>query len=231
MTFDDVEINGYNPDYSGKLNFEYDNFQRIVKVKGGLKTIYLVFPSVTTWAFNDDVSDTITYDGEIISVRYSNNLQRRPFDKEFLVSNGELKSRKVTLYYRPFNAAPEIYTYEYITDGVIEKKNGVNYRTFTIQNGNVTKVEHLIYNSDNQITGKEEYLFTDYDNGINLLKGKYYINGALFKAFSNNNYKGYKYYKYHVDNGNYIVDIYLPLTMDFGNSDDYSRFLFTQSCD
>lgn len=229
LLFDDIALDGYNESFPETIAFEYDDLQRIVSVRGGLKATGGI-DTLMHWTLFQEVNDTITYDNNVISVKYSNNVSPRPYDKEFVISGNQLLNRKVTSYNSPFSVNPVTYTYEYNSTGIIEKINNVVYRTFTIENGNLVKVEHLAYNSANAIVLKEEYLFSNYDNSDNLLKGKYYINGAFFKAFSNNNYKSYVYNKYLVENGNYKLEKQYSLNIDFVNGPQNFPDLFTRNC-
>jgi len=230
LTFDDIKIEGYNSTFSGKLHFDYDEQGRVVRTRGGLKAYNDLSSLAPKWAFHDDINDTIMYDNGIISVKYSNNSNLRPYDKEFTIINGTIQSRKV-ISYTGNSTTPVIYTYEYTATGVVEKKDNVVYRTFTIENGNLTKVERL---SRNYLTGeifaKEEILFGDYDTAENWLKGKFYINGAFLRAFSANNYKTFARYEYRVENGQYVALSEYDAHMNFGYDGNNVAGIFTVTC-
>jgi hypothetical protein len=208
LTFlmDDVNMStNYNPTFSGKVSFEYDTQNRISKVHGGLKG----FPSgqfmTYGWTFYNDVDDVITYQNDTIIVDYSSNQQLKPYLKEFVInSNHQVVYKKVKASYTTFTAIDE-YTYEYNGDEVLENKNGLLYRTFTMENGNLTKIEQIKRNAPTgDITGKKEILFFNYDDKPNLVKGKYYINGLFYKAFCTNNYQRVDTNEYSYVNNEYV---------------------------
>lgn len=54
-----------------------------------------------------------------------------------------------------------------------------------------------------KIISKVEFIYSDYDQSINLLKGFYYIHGAFYNAFSINNYKKREVNTYSCSNNQY----------------------------
>lgn len=231
LVFDDITINGYNEHFPEKLYFEYDASNRIIKTRGGLRATYGLGSLAPMWTLFGDVNDTIMYDNGTIRVKYSNGSETRPYDKEFVLSGNELLSRKVTLFDSTTHSITSTYTYEYTGSGVVEKKDNFVYRTFTIENGNLIKVELFDYDPANGSGYKEEYFFDDYDTSDNLLKGKFYINGAFFKAFSNNNYRSYRYNNYIIENGVYRLRQSFEQGINFTNGPENFPNLFTRTCD
>ena len=65
---------------------------------------------------------------------------------------------------------------------------------------NLASVEKFVYNSDRTISMKTEIFFSNYDHSLNLLKGKFFINGAFYRAFSENNYNKVVVKNYSMDN-------------------------------
>jgi hypothetical protein len=230
LTIDDIKIEGYNSGFTGKLHFDYDNQNRVIRIRGGLKATYTLGSLAPKWAYYDDITDTITYTDNVISVRYSNNSQVRPFDKEFTIAEGKIQSRKVTSY-TGFSLTPVTYTYEYTDTGVVEKKDNVVYRTFTIDNGNLIKVERLSrHYFTGEIVAKEELIFGDYDTSKNWLKGNFFINGAFFKAFSANNYRTFARNDYIVENGIYVLQSDYSSWMAFGYDANNVAEIFSVDC-
>ncbi|MCD0465302.1 hypothetical protein [Flavobacterium sp. ENC] len=229
--YDDITLpnDAYNSNFSGKINFEYDGQNRISKVKGGL----LYMPdanNLNKWVLSNDVEDLVTYNNNTIKVDYSANSDARPYQKEFTLSNGILISRKVTKIY-PLKLDPVVYTYEYNSNEIKEKIDGKVYRTFTLSAGNLIKVEQIKYDFlSNAITGKREYLFSNYDASENLLKGKFYINGAFFAAFSKNNYTALKIKDYTFANDEYTLADESGTSFELTYDADHIASLFERDC-
>jgi hypothetical protein len=230
LIYDDLSPIIYSTSFSGNLTLEYNNDGSVSKVYGA----FLNYPSgssLSNWANNDNTYDEYNYSGNTLTVTHSANRNEKPYIKEFnFANNGQLLSKKVTNLY-PFTSSPINYTYEYIGDTILEKSNGTLYRTFYLSNGNLQRVEKLMTNLSGQIIGKNEYTFENYDNTPNLLKGMYYINGAFFKAFSNNNFQKYTYQNYNYVNNEFVPNgnsksISFSLTY---NSDNVAS-IFEQNC-
>ena len=232
LIYDDITLSNYYNPSSGKISFEYDNLNRINKVIGGL----VLAGSLTNFyelTLGDEAQDNISYENNVIKVECSYNTDYRPYNKEFVVQNDKIISRSV-VNINPYSTPAIVFTYEYLNNTVIEKKDGNSFRTFTITNGNLTNVEQINYGYvkienvwvGNQIIGKKEYVFSDYDNTENLLKGKFYINGAFFNAFSNNNYRKMVINYYAFVNNQYVLNDYSTLDFNFGYDSNNISNLF-----
>ncbi|RZJ52132.1 MAG: hypothetical protein EOO44_12780, partial [Flavobacterium sp.] len=159
LYYDDITFSEdiINDDLS-EIKFEYDNENRINVVKGGLINIS-TGSSLSNWVLSEESKDLITYQNDKIIVDHSYNQVAKPYTKEFVISNGKLLSRSVKKLY-PFSLDPILYTYEYSENKVLEKVNGSVYRTFTLSQGNLVKIEQIKYSFPNkEIVGKEEILF------------------------------------------------------------------------
>lgn len=220
---DDVEIsNIYNPNFS-KFGFEYDSQNRISKVIGSL----VASPPNSGFYLSNDSFDEITYSGNTILVKVSANIMIRPYDKEFTIENGKILSQKITSKYPVYtNTISTDFTYEYSGNQIFERFNGILnnrlFRTFTIENGNLKKVIKWKYDSDGNINGKTEIIFSNYDTQDNLLKDKFFINGAFYMAFSKNIFNSVDSKSYNLENGifipngNYFSAVYTPdMTSDY----------------
>lgn len=233
LFYDDITLSSpeyyYNHPFSSKITFEYDNLNRINKVVGGLLLVYGNNIG-NQWILADEAQDNIYYENNIIKVECSyNSTYYKPYNKEFTVLNNKIISSSVTYIY-PNNTptAPSLsYTYEYSNNIIKEKKSDGNiYRTFTMTNGNLSKVEEIVYGFNGQLIGKKEYLFSDYDNTENLLKGKFYINGAFYKAFSNNNYRKVINNTYKFDNNQFVLLNSSTINLTFGYDSNNISDLF-----
>lgn len=203
LIYDDLSPIMYSTTFSGNLKLEYNNDGSVSKVYG----TFLNYPdsnSLSNWVNNDNTYDEYTYSGNTTTVTHSANTNQKPYIKEFnIATNGQLLSKKVTNIY-PYQSSPINYTYEYNGDTILEKRNGTLYRTFYLVNGNLQRVEQINTNFSGEIIGKNEYTFENYDNTPNLLKGMFSINGAFFKAFSNNNFQKYTYKSYNYVNNEFV---------------------------
>lgn len=207
LEYDDITFSNevFNQNFSGKISFEYNNNNQITKVKGGLKSISTA-NSFTNWVLYDDVEDTVSYPANNqIKVEHSSNVSPKPYEKIFTIENGSLIHQSVKKNYL---SGPIFfdYDYEYQDNTIIEKHNGITNRTFHLSNGNLQKVETILYSSNQSIIGKKEYVFSNYDEKENLLKGKFFINGSFFKAFSKNNYQKIELNSYDYINNEYILN-------------------------
>lgn len=62
-------------------------------------------------------------------------------------------------------------------------------RTYYLENGNLVRVVRERWMPDSVAGFRREYLFSDFDDKPNPFKGRYYIRGAFFRAFSDHNYQ------------------------------------------
>jgi hypothetical protein len=71
---------------------------------------------------------------------------------------------------------------ESFSDGRVRRK-------FIFENENLTGVVKEQYDNHGNLFSKKEILFEDYDDHPNPLKNKFYLPGAFFRSFSQNNYQ------------------------------------------
>jgi len=231
LVFDDLWPTAYNEHYPDKLTFDHDDRNRISKVHGGFRGSSGLGSLTPLWSLYNDVDDVVTYNLDTISINYSSNLQVKPYQKKFVVTDGKLTYQKSTSVNVTSGLTTTlVYTYEYNGNTVIEKRNGILYRTFTFDNSNLIKSEQIAYNLDGSVYSRKIYEFSDYDNTENLLKGKFFINGCFFRAFSNNNFKKYSYTKYMTYNGAEEVVENSNATLTFSYNENNIASIFEQSC-
>jgi len=208
----------YNPNFSNKIYFEYDNQNRIIKILGGLVKI-----SDGANAFNYSF-----FDGLETNVNYENNNVIIENDV-FSIIEDKLNSKKTTEspYYNQIE-----YNYEYNENFIQELQNGRINKTFYFTNNNLSKVEQIIYKADYSISRKKELIFSDYDNNDNLLKGLFFVSGAFYKAFSDNNFKTLEYKIYNYENNEFILDLEngYSYNLNFELNNDGIVNLFEQNC-
>jgi hypothetical protein len=175
-----------NKNFSNKIFFEYNNKQQIISTTGGIVLVSLPDFYFATLIYTDYIKDTIQYIGDTIITINSSFNSDNPNITKSVIKNDQLVFRKVILNY-PVHAENN-YTYSYSGDKITETMNGVQTANYYLTEGNLTKVEKLIYNKAGDISKKTEMIFSGYDKSINLLKGKFFITGAFYCAFSENNH-------------------------------------------
>lgn len=216
---------GYNYSFDGKIYLQYDNSGRINKVLGGLLCLPHPTPS-SPFYMSNNVEEYVVYEGTKIRVASLNM-----YEKEFEIQDDQLVSQKTT--YTPnlnifllADKCSEVLYYEYQGNVVLEKENDLTRRIFHLENGNLVKVELFLRNFNAENIGKIEYTLSDYDSNPNLLKGKFFIHGNFFKAFSNNNYKRFSVRRYDYVDGNYVL---LGEMLSF-SYENFPNDLFVENC-
>lgn len=87
--------------------------------------------------------------------------------------------------------------YTYANDQITETfKTSYTRRTFFMDKNNLVKVTAEHYDPQGNLYSTKEILFLDYDDHPNPFKNRYYITGAFFRAFSQNNYRAYTINQY-----------------------------------
>lgn len=221
------------------IHFEYDSSNRINKVFGG-PVMVPVGGNLIEWVMSNSVEYDILYSENTISIMsnyeplYEGNLRL------FNITNSNLINRTVTI---PQGLLTQEVTFNYTYEGntILEYKGDELYRTFYLENGNLVKVEELRYGNltdplgePNTLIGKNELVFSEFDNLPNLLKAKFYIDGAFFKGFSNNNYHAIELKRFNYDQSSqeFILDENFHRFRSYTvplNSDGSSG-LFTSDC-
>ncbi len=64
-------------------------------------------------------------------------------------------------------------------------------RTYYLENGNLVRIVQERLMPDSVAGFRKEYLFSDFDDKPNPFRGRYYLRGAFFRAFSAHNYQRY----------------------------------------
>jgi|GEM_PF-2342762 len=225
--FDDylTGIPAFDPGFDGRLHFEYVN-GKVVKVKGGMMRM----SEPDSFFLTASVEDSLVYHGDSVHVYVAHNIGEFPerVNTYCITDNHLVYWRKAEVF------SGAIYfpalTYEYNGNTILEKRNGSLWRVFEMQEGNLTKVTQNFYDAQGQYVGKREWLFKNYDTSPNLLKGKFYIEGAFFAAFSNNNYTRWEERSSYVVDGQEIFSD--PSYVDYGLTYDTNGIatIFEQSC-
>lgn len=193
----------FNPNFLNKINFEYNTQNQIYSIIGG-PVLILVGTNVDGYTFVNDVINEIRYSGDTIITENSINNINNPDIYKYVIKNDKLVFKQVianSSFYYTFN-----YNYEYVDNRIIEYLNGKEKCIYYLTQNNLTKVEKFNYNlTGDVIIGKKEMFFSNYDESINLLKNHFFINGAFYKSFSDNNYNSYEIKEYSFENNQYIL--------------------------
>lgn len=194
-----------------RIIFEYEG-QKLTRVKGS----FINVPDVTLMykpQFSADAYDSIVHLENDVFVYtrppyafYSNENPENPIQYEFDANQklvGITSRNGVRL------------TYEYDENIIIERMNSDRVlRKFYMENNNLVKVESENINLEGELVGRKEIIFSDYDNNPNPFKGLYYITGAFYRSFSENNYSKMTLTKYSKHEDEFIVS--LEFKKEFG---------------
>jgi len=215
----------YNSQFSNKITLQYNDLNQITNTLGGL-SVTAASTNINTVCLFNEVVDKIQYSENYIMAENEYPYKIYSDTTKYLLKNGKL-IEKIIVKNNPYYILD--YTYQYYGDRVIETLNGILQTSIIyFNNNNATKFESFKYNSSKEITYKTEIIFSDFDQSINLLKGFYYIHGAIYNAFSTNNYQKRQINTYSCSNNQYtqisssIVSI--DYTVDSNNIPDLFEY-------
>lgn len=223
LTYDEIgTVITFNPDFLGKTNLIYNN-NKIVKTKGGPYTYN--DGNAAPIRFSNDIENNIWYEGNRVITEDNFDLDN-PKRVEFTIEAGQLIRKKENY----LNSIPPFvveYDYIYSANSVEEKRNNLPYRMFYFEDGNLVRVEQLFYNSNHEIVSRNDLIFSEFDTNENLAKGMYFIKGAFYKAFSNNNHKRVERKRYDYINGAFVQNTMYNSSSWMSSTDG----IFEQECD
>jgi len=183
----------YVPGTDAVCSYEYTG-QDMTKLTGGIITI-ATGSNFNNLLFSEDAYDSICHIGNDIYIftKYKVNGGIMDDINNPLIfglnSSGQLV--KISKRNAVFGTKQEFF-FNYSPGLITETDStGTTLRKFYFSNNNLTKVTSETYNLDGKIFSKREIVFEGFDDKINPFKNKYYIRGAFFRAFSQNNYKSY----------------------------------------
>lgn len=183
------------------------------------------------YTFNSNVTYRFSYVSDEILVEHTAEYSST---SSYKISNDKLISRIYNPNYNQF-VVPREFHYIYEDNLIYEFLNGILFRTYHLTNNNLTKVDefHYTLESPPELFRKREITFSGFDNKPNLLKGKFYIDGAFYKAFSDNNYTSISARYYDYNGQDFTLDPSYTFDGSFTlnyNMDGIST-LFIQDCD
>jgi hypothetical protein len=203
---------------------------KMTRAEGGIITIQNGSNN-TTQLFTKAAYDSICYIDNAVhvykKVRYGNNEIKNDIYNSgiyFLDSHQRLVKFFSKDLYHPEGTD---LNYTYSANLIVETDNdGFTRRQFFFENNNLVKV--LSEKKDNKgvVFWQLEILFQEFDNKHNPFKNMYFVRGAFFRAFSENNYKSYTKSEYirSSDGTMYLTDYFwfsMPIQY---NADNYPLF-------
>ena len=201
----------------------------VSKVTGG----FVMFPSgtnISSLIFSKDVYDSIVFNSNRVSIyqkySFANSVDENTFNPMVFTMDSQQRLQKITIKdgYHP-DGRDINYTY---SDTLIKEiaYNGYDERTFYFKNNNLEKVVSKRKNSQGEYYLVREILFQNYDNSPNPFKNMYYVRGAFYRAFSENNYTKItnNEYGYLID-GTFGITAHSWWSMPISyNADGYPKF-------
>jgi hypothetical protein len=173
---------------------------KLVRVEGGFVTV----PNGANFsnqAFSKDAYDSISYSNNTVYVNKKTRFEGATWNDNYnsgifyLASDHKLVKTITKDTFHP-NGTDLNYTY---SENLVTETNsaGITRRKFYFENNNLVKV--LYEKKDNQgvVFWKLEILFHEFDNKHNPFKNMYYVRGAFYRAFSENNYKSFTINEYY----------------------------------
>lgn len=175
--------------------------EKITRSTGGFAGI----PSGSNFSnllFSKDTYDSIIFEGSSIYTftkwKYSNTIHESQFNPAIYTLDSH---KRLSTIFKRDNYRPEGYalTYTY-SDNLITETNpkGQISRKFYFENKNLVKVITEYYDIQGVLAMEKEIVFMGFDDKPNPFKNLYYVNGAFYRAFSENNYKNYTIREYFV---------------------------------
>lgn len=195
---DDLMMTGDNsfsflPDSQNiRCNYLYaDN--KMIKSIGG----FLSIPTgtvVSNQLFSYDFYDSISTIDRTIYVytkfKLNGSLLEAVFNPTIFYLDSHEKLVKITKIGALGSPIDLNYTY---TENQIDEtfSSGKARRKFYFEKNNLVKVVTEIYDLKGLLNSKKEILFQEFDDKPNPFRNMYFVKGAFFRAFSDNNYKSY----------------------------------------
>lgn len=208
LLFDDLErLNSGNPfftdisDTSGAFySYSYAD-DKMTRSTGGF--VYVPSgPGFPSQMFSKDVYDSIDVEGYLVYIFTKTKFENTVVESTYDPAVYTLDSRKrLSTIFKRDGFHPEGYSlsYTYSDNQIIETNpNGQISRKFFFENNNLVKVITEYYDPQGVLGKEKEIAFMGYDDKPNPFKNLYYVNGAFYRAFSENNYRNYSIKEYFV---------------------------------
>ena len=214
----------YYPPTQGEIiqtEFTYSD-DKLSQVKGGFIFSYSVGLVFTHMIYDSIVHNENNTDVYTKPIYFSNSLGNFYKDEYFRYNiDNSNHLRNIRLI------DGSILTYTYSGETITEKNSsGKVIRTFKFSNKNLVSVEQIVGDKESGSYYVVEYRFNNYDNKPNPLKGKFYMEGAFYRSFSENNYLDFNKTISVFEKGVYtgfLESYWFKMTFTY-NADGYPNF-------
>lgn len=231
-------VDNFDPNFEG-IQIEYDANNIITRIIGG-PTPFPMGSNLTGWMISDQTQYDIDYSENVTSITSVLESFYGDTTNDYTIINSKVVERSIIIPQGLLNEKVD-FTYQYQGNTVLEYKEDDLYRIFHLENNNLIKIEEFVYHDINNplqesdiLYAKYETIFSEFDDLPNLLQGKFFIDGAFFKAFSSNNYHKVelKYYLFNTETEEFELDNSNTnwRSYNFGVNEDGSSGLFKSDC-
>jgi len=180
--------------------------------------------------FSTAVYDSIDFEGNRIYIftkaKFATTIVENTYDPVIFTLNAD---KKLSTIFKRDAYNPDGYSYTYThSDNLITETNskGQVSRKFFFENNNLVKVVSEIFDLNGTLCSKKEILFQEFDNKPNPFKNMYFVKGAFFRAFSENNYQKFTINEYsQLNDGTFGLynTGWFSMPIEY-NADDYPMF-------
>lgn len=218
---------------SPKIVLQYDDSQsKITSIKGG-PILVPTGSNSSEWIFSENREVMISYENNLILYESIIQIPNGSSTNVYEINNNKIISRNVVEYINPYLLGNVEYTYEYSDTYILEKVNNQLRATYFFENGNLTRVEKFIYTTygnESYLVGKNEILFSQFDDSENLAKGLFFVDGLFYKSFSNNNYGRIDLENYSFINNEFVLDNSSYMSFNNQLNSDGVSIIFEAEC-
>lgn len=222
-----------NPDFD-KIRLYYDSSGKLEQVSGGPVPVSTGANSIE-WTHSYDITYNFQYDGNTVYIDQSHASIDDFSRSEYVIVDNKIISRIVEpVFDYTIPTGPREYHYVYNGDIVEEYHESFLWRAFHLENDNLVKIETFFYGiaEPHNLVGKNEIIFSEFDDTPNLLKNFYFMDGAFYKAFSKNNYFKIEHKSYTFNGDDFVLlNNHESFTFSVGYHDDGLSRLFVQNCE
>jgi hypothetical protein len=202
---DEITLSGYQtfnfpPNDSSLVGCSYTyKDDEMIKTTGGFVNVPLG-SNFSNLMFSTKAYDSIDFEGNRIYIftktKFATTIVENTYDPVIFTLNTD---KKLSTIFKRDAYHPDGYSYTYTySDNLITETNfkGQVSRKFFFENNNLVKVLSQTYDFNGALYSKKEILFQEFDNKPNPFKNMYFVKGAFFRAFSENNYQKFTINEY-----------------------------------
>lgn len=202
---------------------------KMIESTGG----FLSVPSGTNFSnqiFSKDAYDSISTIGRTIYIYTKYKINGSVIEDKFnpIIFNLDSHEKLIKITKKDaFHPGGFDLNYTYSENQINETySDGKVRRKFFFEKNNLIKVVSEMYDLQGAIFSKKEILFQEYDDKPNPFRNEYFVKGAFFRAFSDNNYKSHATNEYRrSSDGTLVLTGNYRFSMPFlYNTDGYPVF-------